>query len=147
MSQIRQYEQNDENRIIDVWYQSSAVAHPFLSTDFISKVKKDMSEIYLPNAKTWVYEEKGTIVGFISMIENEIGGLFVIPNYHSKGIGSQLVDFVSNYHKVLEVEVFEKNKIGHSFYNKYGFNFMKEYIHEETNFKILRLEYTINKIF
>ena len=145
MSKIRQYKKNDENRIIDIWFQSNALAHPFLSPDFVSKVKKDMSEIYLPNAKTWVCEEKGTIVGFISMIENEIGGLFVIPNYHSKGIGTQLVNFVSIYHEDLEVEVFEKNNIGRKFYTKYGFTFMKEYFHEESKNTILRLKYTVNQ--
>lgn len=145
MSQIRQYAKNDENRIIDIWVQSNALAHPFLPPEFVSKVKKDMREIYLPNTKSWVYEEKGTIVGFISMIENEIGGLFVIPNYHSKGIGTQLVDFVSNYYKVLEVEVFKKNNIGRKFYAKYGFIFIKEYFHEESKNTILRLKYTVNQ--
>ena len=131
MSQIREYAKNDENRIIDIWVKSNALAHPFLPPEFVSKVKKDMREIYLPNTKSWVYEEKGTIVGFISMIENEIG--------------TQLVDFVSIYHEDLEVEVFEKNNIGRKFYAKYGFLFMKEYFHEESKNTILRLKYTVNQ--
>jgi len=33
--------------------------------------------MYLPNSETWVYVKSGVTVGFISMAENEIGGLFI----------------------------------------------------------------------
>ena len=74
------------------------------------------------------------------MIENEIGGLFVLPDNHSKGIGTKLVDFIAKENKVVEVEVFEKNKIGNAFYNKYGFKLIKQYVHEESDNVVLRLQ-------
>ena len=70
------------------------------------------------------------------MLENEIGGLFVDPKHHSKGIGTSLVNHIKQFHKELEVEVFEKNKIGKPFYEKYGFKLIKEYIHEGSNEKV-----------
>ena len=89
---IRKHKAQDLEQIIDIWYHSSTLAHPFLSPEFVEKVKSDMTHLYIPNSDTRVYEINHSIVGFISMIENEIGGLFVLPTHHSKGIGSKLVD-------------------------------------------------------
>ena len=118
------------------------MAHPFLDTAFVEKVKKDMKDIYLPNAETWVFEDNNVIIGFISMIENEIGGLFVSPDRHSKGVGTALVNFIGEFHKELEVEVFKDNKIGRSFYDKYGFNIIKEYFHEESSQVLIRMKFS-----
>ena len=139
---IRKYEESDLETVVDIWYQSSNVAHPFLDPKFVEKVKKDMHDIYIPNSETWVYEVDGEIIGFIGMIGNEIGGLFVSPNQHSKGTGTKLVNFIKEQHEVLEVEVFKKNKIGRGFYDKYGFKFMNEYFDEASNNEVLRLKYS-----
>jgi len=96
--------------------------------------------MYLPNSDTWVYEESDNIIGFISMTKNEIGGLFVDPKNHSKGIGTKLVNHMNQFHDSLEVEVFEENKIGKPFYKKFGFKIIKEYVMTETNQKVLRMK-------
>lgn len=137
---IRKHQEQDLKTIINIWEKSSALAHPFLSSAFVEKVKSDMTNLYIPNSETWVYEIENSIVGFISMVENEIGGLFVLPSNHSKGIGTKLVDFIRNEHSNLEVEVFEKNHIGRAFYNKYGFEKIKQYYHEESGNNVLRLQ-------
>ena len=118
---IRKHTEQDLEQIINVWDKSSSLAHPFLNSTFVEKVKSDMTNLYIPNSETWVYEIDNSIVGFISMLDNEIGGLFVLPDNHAKGIGTRLVDFIKKEHSNLEVEVFEKNHIGRAFYNKYGF--------------------------
>lgn len=139
---IRKHKAEDLNQIINVWYQSSTIAHSFLSSAFVEKVKSDMTNIYIPDSDTWVYEMDDKIVGFISMIGNEIGGLFVLPEYHSKGIGTNLVDLIKKDHSHLEVEVFEKNHIGKAFYAKYGFNEIKRYSHQESGNEVLRLKFS-----
>jgi putative acetyltransferase len=138
---IREYKETDLETVVDIWYRSSTLAHPFLDPDFVEKVKKDMHDIYIPNSKTWVYEENEKILGFIGMIGNEIGGLFVLPDQHSKGIGTKLVNLILEQHDELEVEVFKKNKIGRAFYDKYGFEFMKEYFDESSQNDVLRLKF------
>ena len=105
---IRKHRKQDLEQIISVWYESSTLAHPFLNSGFVEKVKSDMTNIYIPNSETWVYEVDNSIVGFISMMDNEIGGLFVLPHNQSKGIGTELVDFISKKHSEIEVEVFRK---------------------------------------
>ncbi len=137
---IRKHKKQDLEQIINVWYQSSTLAHPFLSSSFVEKVKLDMRTIYVPNSETWVYEIDNVIVGFISMMDNEIGGLFVLPDNHSKGIGTKLVNFIKNEHSELEVEVFEKNSIGRAFYDKYGFESMKKFNHKDSGQVVLRLK-------
>ena len=137
---IRKHKENDLEQIINVWYKSSTIAHPFLNANFVEKVKSDMTNIYIPNSQTWVYEIDNTIVGFISMLNNEIGGLFVLPNDQTKGIGTKLVDFIKGKHSDLEVEVFERNVIGRAFYQKYGFERIKKYYHQESGNEVLRLK-------
>jgi len=136
---IRKHVEKDLEQIMKIWDESSSLAHPFLDPIFVEKVKDDMRKIYIPNSETWVYENDMGILGFISMIEKEIGGLFVLPQNHSSGIGTSLVNYVSQFHEILEVEVFEKNEIGRAFYSKYGFKLIKEFIHEESGEKVLRL--------
>ena len=124
---IRKHKEQDLEQIINVWYQSSTLAHPFLSSAFVEKVKSDMTNMYIPDSETWVYEIDNLIVGFISMVGDEIGGLFVLPNNQSKGIGKALVGFIKKEHAHLEVEVFDKNISGKAFYKKYGFELIEKY--------------------
>lgn len=136
---IRKYRESEIPELMAIWEMAASVAHPFLDDDFNAMVKTAMTEEYLPNSNTWVYEESGKVVGFISMMENEIGGLFVHPQHHSKGIGTQLVKHIHQFYEELEVEVFEKNKIGKPFYEKYGFEVIKEYTQDATQQQVLRM--------
>lgn len=138
---IRKHNPKDLEQILDVWYKSSSLAHPFLDLGYVEKVKDDMRNLYIPDSDTWVYIKNNTIVGFISMMGNEIAGLFVLPNHHSKGIGTQLVNLVSKLHNELDVEVFAKNVIGRAFYKKYGFKLIDRFLHEESNNEVLKLAY------
>lgn len=136
---IRKHIEKDLEQILNVWYDSSTLAHPFLKLEFVEKVKSDMRNIYMPNSETWVYEKDKVIIGFISMMDNEIGGLFVMPNHLGNGIGTQLLDFIAKSHQDLVVEVFEKNKIGRAFYDKHEFHLIKEFMHQESGEKVLRM--------
>lgn len=138
---IRKYKNSDCDIVIDIWHEASSLAHPFLNATFMENVRKDMRQLYLPNALTWVFEEDNEVIGFISMIENEIGGLFVKPDEHARGIGTLLVNHVLSIYDILEVEVFKNNRIGRSFYNKYGFKLIQEYTMEETQQQVLKLKY------
>lgn len=137
---IRKYNENEIPKLLEIWEAAALIAHPFLSIEFHETVKKAMKDMYLPNSDTWVYEESGYTIGFIAMINNEIGGLFVDPNQQSKGVGTSLVNHMTQFHETLEVEVFEENKIGKPFYEKYGFTVIKEYVMKETNQKVLRMK-------
>tara|TARA_R110001583_G_scaffold50403_2_gene157320 strand:+ start:15922 stop:16347 length:426 start_codon:yes stop_codon:yes gene_type:complete len=139
---IRKYKESDIDEILEVWYQASRMAHPFLDADFMGMEKRNIRDVYIPNTSTWVFEKDKLILGFISMMGNEVGAIFVRPDNHGLGIGKQLMDFVSDFHEEMEVEVFERNNVGRAFYDRYGFELIEELIHKETNNKVLRLRYS-----
>lgn len=56
-----------------------------------------------------------------------------------------LIDKAKELHGELEVEVFTENVIGHTFYTRYGFEYLEESFHEPTGQQVLRLKFTTNK--
>ncbi|MEO9483023.1 MAG: GNAT family N-acetyltransferase [Ekhidna sp.] len=140
---IRKYDENEIPALLAIWEEAAAIAHPFLSNEFHTMVKEMMSEKYLPDSDTWVYEESGKVVGFISMIGNEIGGLFIDPKSQSKGIGTSLVNHIAQFHSEIEVEVFQENRIGRPFYEKSGFKFLKEYFMDGADQIVMRMKKVI----
>jgi len=139
---VRQYQTSDLNDLLTVWDISNRLAHPFLTDDFIVQERLNIENMYLPNADTWVVEINNKVVGFIALIGNEVGGLFVDPRFHSSGLGKALMDKASYLHDTLELDVFKANKLGRSFYCRYGFDETIESIHEATGNSVIRLVYT-----
>ena len=129
---IREYTTNDTDALIDIWEKANALAHPFLAPDFVAFVKDAMRSMYLPNAETWVLEQDGRPIGFIAMLGDEIGGLFLDPEHHGKGHGRAMVDHVQARKGPLRVEVFKDNSVGLPFYERYGFEPVEEYLHEQS---------------
>lgn len=138
---IRKREEKDTEHIIRIWQEASKIAHAFLADDFVEKAKKDLRDVYLPLTDTWVYEDDHGVIGFISMLGQEIGGLFVWPHDQKKGIGTQLVNFVKAFHSEMQVDVFEENALGRAFYDKYGFVMKERYFHAASGSFVLRLHY------
>ena len=136
---IRPYEEKDLDELLEAWYSASMVAHSFLDQSFFDKERKRIPEDYLPNSETWVYVLDGRVVGFLSLIGDEVGALFVGAKHQRKGIGQALLDHAKTLRDVLELDVFKNNSIGRSFYKKCGFALVNEHIHEETGFMHLKL--------
>lgn len=136
---IRQYKETDLSGVLSSWENANRMAHPFLPNAFVDKVRHDIPSLYLPNADTWVAEVDGKVLGFIALIGNEVGAIFVEPDLHGMGLGKALMDKAHSLHSTLEVEVFEKNTIGRKFYNNYGFKELLRKSHDETENMILRL--------
>ncbi len=113
-----------------IWRRANAVAHPFLSVAYVAQVEREVRDLYVPNAETYVAEEGREVVGFISLLGNEIGGLFVDPSKHGRGYGKALVDHASAIKGPLKVDVLRDNEIGRPFYERYGFELVAEEAHE-----------------
>lgn len=142
---IRQYKVSDLEDVLSSWEAATRLAHPFMTDEFIAQERTNVAEIYLPNTDTWVAELEGEVKGFIALMGNEVGAIFLQPNCHGQGIGKALMDKAQEIHGNLEVEVFKVNNIGCSFYSKYGFEPLEEKQHEPTGQKVLRLKFTANK--
>ena len=142
---IRQYADEDLAAVLSSWENASKIAHPFLTKEFTDQERLNIPNLYLPNADTWVVETGGTVVGFIAMLGNEVGAIFVEPEFQGKGLGRVLMDKAHELYGDLEVDVFQANSIGCKFYAKYGFKHMAESVHEATGNKLFRLKFTAGK--
>jgi putative acetyltransferase len=136
---IRPFTDADVAELIDVWYRSSLIAHSFLTEEFFTAERQEITNEWLPMAETTVYELDGRVVGFLSLIENEVGAVFVDPDHQGRGIGRALMDRARSSRPLLEVDVFEANAHGRRFYDAYGFEHVSEHGHEPTGETVLRL--------
>lgn len=137
---IRPYLDSDLESLQDVWYRASKVGHPFLDEPFLALERGRIEDVYMPMSETWVYLESQTVAGFISLMDNEVGALFVDPDCQGKGIGRALMDHAHSLRATLELDVFKANKIGRRFYDRYGFELIEERVHEETGYPMLRMK-------
>lgn len=138
---IRKYKNEDIDAVISSWRAASELAHPFLSQAFLDQEADNVRNVYLAYAETWVCEVHGSVVGFIALIDAEIGGLFVDPGFHGQGLGRALVDKAVGEKGPLSVEVFEQNVIGRRFYNAYGFCGAEASLHESSGHMTVHMTY------
>lgn len=136
---IREYQDRDLNELLEVWYRASRIAHPFLDESFLSQERRNIAAVYMPMAEACVYVREGRVVGFIALMGNEVGALFVDPTVQGKGIGRALMDHARFFHSELELDVFEANHTGRRFYDRYGFEVERVHVHEQTGHSMLRL--------
>ncbi len=115
--EIRHYKNTDLRAVLNAWEAATRLAHAFVKEDFITQERKNIAEIYLPNTDTWIAEINGEVKGFIALVGNEVGAIFLQPDCHGKGIGKALMDKAQALHGDLEVEVFKENAIGCNFYS------------------------------
>lgn len=142
LKMIRKYMHEDEDAVVSTWRVASELSQSFLTSEFLDEAADAIRNIYLLQAETRVTEIDGEVVGFIALVDNEIGGLFLHPRFHGRGLGKAMVDGAVAEKGPLQVEVFEKNKIGRRFYDAYGFVRSGEYIHEPTGEVMIRMTFT-----
>lgn len=120
---IRPYQAGvDDDAIVRIFIEASRQAHAFLGEEAIQSAARDVRDIYLSMARIHVATDSDTgVIGFIALVENEIGGFFMHPAFRGRGHGFQLMDDAISRAGPLELEVFEANRIGRRFYDRYGF--------------------------
>ena len=79
MYTIRHYKEADLEGVLSSWENASRIAHPFLPEDFLAQERKNIPALYIPNADIWVLEVENDVVGFIALIGNEVGAIFLQP--------------------------------------------------------------------
>lgn len=130
---IRPAVQQDMDAIMALWLVSTTEAHPFISTQYWRESEAVVRDTYLPHALTWVAENDGEIVGFISVLEMQfIGALFVDKRFHGKGIGPLLMQHVKMIFPQLMLEVYTENQRALRFYRHEGFKIQDTQLNEDT---------------
>ena len=131
----------DDDAIVDIWLRASRLAHAFLGEDFIAGEADNIRNVYLPVAETRTIWVDNRLVGFISLLGHQVGGLFLDPAFHGRGLGRALMDDAVARMGTLELDVFVKNDLSRRFYARYGFVAIEERIDDPTGEPVLRLRY------
>lgn len=122
----------DETAII--WLETNIKAHDFISTEYW-KSNFDMVKEMLLQAEVYVYENEGSIQGFIGLNDEYIAGLFVSNQAQSHGIGKCLLNFVKDQKRKLSLSVYQKNIRAIRFYQREGFVIQCEKIDDHSGEK------------
>ena len=113
---------SDPTCLSALWYAASLQAHAFLGQDKLLEHKRLIETRYLPMAETWVAEAPdGAPLGFISLLDGYVGGLFVAPAAQGRGIGRALLDQARARCGALDLEVYVENPRALRLYLAYGF--------------------------
>lgn len=137
---IRPYQDHDLASVINIWYEAAKIAHSFISLQTLTIQKDEIINIYIPKAQIWVIQENKDVIGFIALLNNMIGGLFISPIYQSQGYGTQLIKYAKSLHSNLLVEVYQENYQAQKFYQKCGFILIGQRLESTTNLPLLTMK-------
>ncbi len=130
---IRKSTEKDYKKLADLWLDSSRQGHYFISSGHWEKLADKIWKHYLPQAQTFVFEDKHRIKGFISLPDdNYIGALFVHPLFQQQKIGTKLLLYARRKRPNIQLKVFAKNAGALKFYQKHGFKVLAESVDSET---------------
>ncbi len=119
--EIRAYRPDDNTALTEIWHEASRIAHGFLGKETLLAHRKLVSETYLPGAETWVACVDTVPVGFLGLLEDFIGGLFISPEWQGQGIGQALVLHGLSLRSCLRLDVYAANEAALRFYLRMGF--------------------------
>ncbi|WP_421203455.1 N-acetyltransferase [Aeromonas enteropelogenes] len=118
---IRPLSTADLDAVVELWYQASIRAHHFIPTSFWYAQRAEMRDIYLPASESWVYEEGGQLLGFVSYHQGALAALFITPDKQSQGLGRQLLEHLKGQYERLDLKVYAENDAARRFYVRSGF--------------------------
>ncbi|MFI4956156.1 MAG: N-acetyltransferase [Gammaproteobacteria bacterium] len=122
----------DIDRVIDIWYQGSILAHSFVDEKYWLNAKTLMKEVYIPNSKTWVLLADNIIIGFYSIAEDSLAAIFIDPKFHGKGYGRILLQHAFAHNQTLQLHVYQKNNKAVNFYRANEFYIESECVDDNT---------------
>lgn len=141
---IRKIKASEFAKAAALWLKASLSAHDFIDKAYWHENLKDMKDIYLPSAETFVFEDKHKIKGFICIAENNyITALFVAPEYQKQSIGSKLLAFARKRYPHLSLKVYVKNQNALQFYQRKDFKIIAEGTDEATQEKELTMSWAL----
>ncbi|NUS69444.1 MAG: GNAT family N-acetyltransferase, partial [Ensifer adhaerens] len=118
---IRAYRPADLEELSAIWFEASITAHAFVGEARLREQRLLIETVYLPKAETWVAIRGGEPAGFVSLLDDFIGGLFVSPRHQGAGIGRLLVSHALQLKGQLRLEVYTANTQANAYYENLGF--------------------------
>lgn len=118
---IRPATEQDIDAMIDIWLQASRLAHSFIPYTFWLDRVDDMRSIYLPGAESYVCVDGDEVLGFLSLADDHLAALFVLPSAQGRGHGSRLLTCAKGKRQALSLNVYSQNRGAVAFYERAGF--------------------------
>lgn len=129
---IRLNKKKEVSKIIEIWYETSLIAHNFIDKDYWKSQQREMKEKYLPMSETYVISNDNDVVGFVSMVDNYLAALFIDVQHQGEGYGKRLLNFIKGRRENIQLKVYKKNIKAVNFYLKNGFVIKNEVLDEQT---------------
>jgi ribosomal protein S18 acetylase RimI-like enzyme len=118
---LRPYTPADLDAVMAIWRRASEAGHPFLSAADLDADAELVRTLYIPGAEITVAEEDGRILGFVALVGTFVGGLFVDPAAHRRGVGRRLMADAESRRGPLTLEVYVANATARAFYRALGY--------------------------
>ncbi len=129
---IRPFIPSDLDTVMQIWLDGNISGHSFIAPQYWHSNFETVKSL-LPQADVFVFEENGTIKGFIGIQDKtHIAGLFVSPSFQGRGIGRKLIKTAKNSFSTLKLAVYRRNEKAVCFYSKQGFAVSREQTDQET---------------
>lgn len=129
---IRLHKKTEVNKLLEIWYEGSVIAHDFIDKDYWKSQRTEMKEKYLPMSETYVISNEEDIVGFVSMVDNYLAALFIDVKHQGEGYGKELLNFIKSQRDNIKLKVYKKNNNAVKFYLGNGFVVKEESLDEQT---------------
>ena len=113
----------DAAEIAELYLASRADALPYLR-----KVHSDdetrawVREVLLARGETWILRLEGRIVGFVTVVGDDLDQLYLLPGFYRRGLGTRLLEkAMALSPEGLHLYAFQKNQRARAFYERHGF--------------------------
>lgn len=124
---IRQATPNESDTVAAIARQSREHFLPYLpQLHSFEGDKKFFRNQVFSDCDVWVAEDSHELVGFCAFKEGWIDHLYCLPTHVGKSFGATLLNKAKENHAVLQLWVFQQNSRAISFYERNGFQKIKE---------------------
>ena len=130
---IREFKEQDLEKVANIWLISNIDAHSFIPKDYWESLFDEVKEMFL-QAEIYVYEKDCVVQGFIGLNKEYI-----------EGIGKDLLNFVKERNEFLYLSVYQRNERAIHFYQREGFQIKCANIDEQTGEKEYEMIWHKNK--
>ncbi|MGH7234671.1 MAG: GNAT family N-acetyltransferase [Candidatus Saccharimonadales bacterium] len=120
---IRPAELDEVEAIANIYIASFKAAMPAVKLAHNeNEIKEWFKKVLVPNGGTWVADDEGNLVGFMSLDDDMLEELYLTPSAQGKGVGSMLMEKAKQLNPTgLKAYTFQINNVARKFYEKHGF--------------------------
>lgn len=112
--------------LIELWERSIDATHDFLKYEHKQIIKTNLPTYFeLVDVLIW-YDSTEKIVGFSGTNDEHLEMLFLDPAFHRQGYGTEILHSLTKNQVILSVDVNKQNTQALHFYQKNGFEVIRE---------------------